>query len=99
MARSKPSAKSVEEQENRMINLAMDLAEQQLREGTASQQVITHFLKLGAQREALETEKIKKEIALLQAKADAIEASKNMENMFNEAIEAMREYGGEDKIV
>lgn len=99
MARPKPSAKSVEEQENRMINLAMDLAEQQLREGTASQQVITHFLKLGAQREALETEKIKKEIALLQAKADAIEAAKNMENMFNEAIEAMREYGGEEKIV
>lgn len=99
MARPKPSAKSVGEQENRMINLAMDLAEQQLREGTASQQVITHFLKLGAQREALETEKIKKEIALLQAKADAIEAAKNMENMLNEAIDAMREYGGEEKIV
>lgn len=99
MARSKPSAKSVEEQENRMISLAMDLAEQQLREGTASQQVITHFLKLGAMRESLEVEKIKKEITLLQAKADAIEAAKNMEAMFTEAIEAMREYGGEEKIV
>lgn len=99
MARTKVTAKSVEEQENRMIGLAMDLAEQQLEEGTASQQVITHFLKLGAMRESLEVEKLKKEIALLQAKADAIEASKNMEAMFTEAIEAMREYGGEEKVV
>ena len=99
MARSKPSAKSVAEQENRMISLAMDLAEQQLSDGTASQQVITHFLKLGAMRESLEVEKIRKEIALLQAKADAIEAAKNMENMFAEAIDAMREYSGEEKII
>ena len=99
MARAKVTAKSVEEQENRMISLAMDLAEQQLEEVTASQQVITHFLKLGAMRESLEVEKLKKEIALLQAKADAIEASKNMEAMFTEAIEAMREYGGEEKVV
>ena len=37
-----------EARENQMISLAVDLAEKQLMEGTASSQVITHYLKLGS---------------------------------------------------
>ena len=40
-------ALSPEARENQLIDLAVNLAEQQLLDGTASSQVITHFLKLG----------------------------------------------------
>ena len=49
-------ASSPEAREKQLISLAVNLAEKQLMEGTASSQVITHYLKLGSTREQLETE-------------------------------------------
>ena len=63
-----------EERENQMINLAVNLAEQQLRDGTASSQVITHFLKLGTTKAELEKEKLRNENEVLKAKAKSIES-------------------------
>lgn len=80
--------------ESRNISLAMELAEKQLREGTASSQVITHFLKLGTVKEQLELEKMKKENALLEAKTKSIESSRKMEEDYQEVIKAMRIYSG-----
>lgn len=83
-----------EARENQMISLAVDLAEQQLREGTASSQVITHFLKLATVREKLERERLAEENRLLKAKTKAIESSEEIKVLYEEAIVAMRRYGG-----
>jgi hypothetical protein len=89
---------STEARENQMISLAVDLAEKQLREGTASSQVITHFLKLATARERLEREKLEKENKLLEVKADAIEAGKRSDEIYEEALRAMREYNGQGTV-
>lgn len=86
-----------EARENQLISLAVDLAERQLQEGTASSQVITHFLKLGTTRAELEKEKLIHETKLMQAKTESLESSKNMEALYMEAIKAMRDYGGQGR--
>ena len=63
-----------EGRENQMVSLAIDLAEQQMREGTASAQVITHYLKLGTTRERLEQAKIEREVKLLEARSESCES-------------------------
>lgn len=85
-----------EDREQYLINLSLDAAERQLREGTASSQVITHFLKLGSSRELLEQEKIKEETKQTRAKIDSLEASARSEERYAAAIEAMRRYQGVD---
>jgi hypothetical protein len=77
-----------------MVSLAHDLAERQLRDGTASAQVINHFLKLGTSRERLEQEKLQIEKDLLQARADAIASQARVEEMYKDALNAMRGYQG-----
>lgn len=88
-------ATTPEERENQMIALAVDLAEKQLAAGTASAQVITHYLKLGTSREALEQERLKRENELLKARADAIASAQQTEELYREALTAMRSYQGE----
>lgn len=88
------TALSPENRENQMISLAIDLAEQQLRDGTASSQVITHFLKLGTTKAELEKEKLKKENKVLDAKAKAYQSGEEMKELYENAIKAMRDYGG-----
>ena len=84
-----------EARENQMISLAVDLAERQLQEGTASSQVITHYLKLGSMRERLEREKLEEENKLLKAKTAQIQSMKRVEELYEEAIKAMRNYSGQ----
>ena len=84
-----------EARENQMIALAEDLAERQLLEGTASSQVITHYLKLGSMKERYEIEKLKAETELQKAKIEALGSAKHMEELYAEAIAAFREYSGE----
>ena len=84
-----------EARENQMISLAVDLAERQLQEGTASSQVITHYLKLGSTRERLEREKLEEENKLLKARTEQIQSMKRVEELYEEAIKAMRNYGGQ----
>lgn len=87
-------ALSPEAEENQMIYLAMNLAKQQLMDGTASSQVITHFIKLGSSKEKQEIENLKKDIELKQAKIEALETGKQIEELYGEAIKAMRRYQG-----
>lgn len=84
-----------EARENQCISLAMDLAEQQLRDGTASSQVITHFLKAGASRAELEKEKLRKENLMLEAKTKAYQSSEEIKELYEGAIKAMRIYQGQ----
>lgn len=83
-----------ESREQQMINLAVDLAEKQMLEGTASSQVITHFLKLGTEKAKLEREKLANETELLKAKKESIESDKRKEELFERAIKAMQRYSG-----
>lgn len=85
-----------EARENQMIFLATELAEQQLRDGTASSQVITHYLKLGSSKEKLERDILKEQKKLITARTEALESSKRIEELYENAIIAMREYGGHD---
>ena len=83
-----------EARENQMISLAVDLAEKQLMEGTASAQVITHYLKLGATTAQFEKEQLRLENELLKAKAEALKSQERQEELYKSAIEAMRNYSG-----
>lgn len=87
-------ALSPEAREGQLVSLAVDLAEQQLRDGTASSQVITHYLKLGSTREKLERERLQEENKLLRAKAKALEDQKELKELYSEALKAMRNYNG-----
>ena len=80
--------------ENQLISLAIDLAEKQLREGSASSQVISHFLKLGSTTNMLEKDILSKQVELITAKTDAIKSGKNVEELYTKALEAMRNYSG-----
>lgn len=95
MAKKVRPALSPEAREGQMISLAVDLAEKQLLEGTASSQVITHYLKLGSMREKLERERLEEENKLLRAKAEAIKSAKRSEELMQEAIAAFRNYSGQ----
>ena len=88
-------AMSPEARENQMIAYAVDLAEKQLREGTASSQVITHYLKLGSSKERLEREKLERENELLRAKAENLQSAQRSEEVYREALKAMRTYSGQ----
>lgn len=89
-------ATTVEGRENQLVSLAISLAEQQLADGTASAQVITHYLKLGSTREALEQERIAGENQLVKAKIDHLATAVKVEELYGEAIKAMRRYRGEE---
>lgn len=83
-----------EARENQMIALAVDLAEKQLMEGTASSQVITHYLKLGSTKERIEKEILEKQKELISAKTESLQSAKRVEELYTEAINAMRRYSG-----
>lgn len=91
--RSRPPL-TMEARENQMISLAIDLAEKQLRDGTASSQVISHYLKLGSTKERQEREKMQEEIKLLKAKTSAVESAERVERLYADAIKAMKNYAG-----
>lgn len=80
--------------ENEMINLASNLAEQQLRDGTASSQVITHYLKLGTAKARLEKTLLQEQINLAKAKTKSYQTAEQTEATIREAVEAMKRYKG-----
>lgn len=89
------SAIDPENRENQMIALAVDLAEQQLRDGTASSQVITHFLKLGTTKAELEKEKLRRENEVLSAKAKSLQTDDEVKELYANVLSAMRDYAGQ----
>ena len=87
-------ALSPEARQNQMISLAMDRAEQQLMDGTASSQVITHFLKLATTKYEYELEKLRKENILMQAKTESLQSAQRSDELYKEALNAFRTYSG-----
>ena len=91
-----PPSKTPEGEEQRLIALSYALAEKQIIAGTASSQVVTHFLKMGATRERLELEALIEEIKLKKAKVESLESIQRMEALYADALKAMRRYSGEE---
>lgn len=91
---TKPPTTS-EGRDNEMISLAYDLVEKRLRNGTASSQETTHFLKLASEKAQIELEMAKEQKKLIQAKTEALQSAKEIETLYSEAIAAMRAYRGE----
>jgi hypothetical protein len=90
----RPPATTPEARENQLIAAAVDLAEKQIRAGNATSQVITHYLKLGTTREALEQERLRRENELLKAKVESLAAMGRIEELYKNALNAMRTYAG-----
>lgn len=88
------TATSPEAREAQMISLAVDCAEEQLKNRTASASVIVHYLKLATEKEKLEQEKLRKENNVLDAKAAAYKSAENIEALYRDAINAMKSYSG-----
>lgn len=88
--------RSPEDKEKEMISLAYEQAEQELREGRASSQVLIHFLKLGSTKEQLEKAKLQEEVKLVKAKTDSIESSERSEIAYKEALNALKRYSGQE---
>lgn len=97
-SKNRHPATTPEARENQLISLAVDLAEKQLSEGKASSQVITHYLKLGSTKERIEKEILQEQKELLKAKTEAIHSSKKVEELYTNALNAMRAYSGQGKV-
>lgn len=94
----KPSTRPAftgEDREKQLTALAMDLAEKKLRDGTASNQTICYFLKLGSTKERLEKEILERQKDLMTAKTEALQSAKHIEELYTNALEAMRSYSGQ----
>lgn len=87
-------ATTPEAREQQMVALAFDVAQRQMEEGTVSSQVLTHWLKLGSEREKLERQKLKLEAEHLQMKSEQIASGARMEELYADAISAFHEYSG-----
>jgi hypothetical protein len=87
-------ATTPEAREHQLIAAATDLAERQIHDGTASAQVISHYLKLGSTREKLEQQKLQEEVVLLRAKVESLQTARNVESLYADAIAAMKSYSG-----
>lgn len=92
----RPPAKTPDAREQQLIAAAVDRAEQQLMDGTASAQVITHYLKLGSSRERLEQQRLVHENALTEAKIQQLSSQKEIERLYGEALAAMSAYSGRE---
>ncbi len=78
-----------------MINLAIDLAEQQLRDGTATPSVIVHYLKLGSTRGIIENEMLANKAELINAQKEKLDSERRMDELYEKALDAMKRYGGQ----
>ena len=87
-----------EAREDQLIALATNLAEKQLIEGTASSQVITHYLKMGSTKERIEREILKEQKEMIKAKTEALKSEKRIEELYAEALSAMRKYSGQEVV-
>lgn len=91
-------ATTPEGREAQLVALAFDLVEQRIRDGTATSQEVTHFLKLGSSREQLEQQRLNYENQLLQTKNEALASQARVEELYKDALNAMRTYSGQEPI-
>ena len=85
---------TVESRENQIARLAYDLVEKRIRNGTATSQEVVYFLRMGSSQSQLEKQKLESENKLLEAKTDALESQRKIEELYERAIKSMALYQG-----
>lgn len=93
--RRRSRAKTPEERESMLVSMAMDRVEQQIADGSASSQILTHFAKLGSSREKLEQERLRNENDVLRKKVETMEAAVDVKNLMEDALQAFKGYSGQ----
>lgn len=91
-------ARTPEARENQLINLAINLAEQKLRDGTASSQIITTLLNMATTKYQLENEKLRSDLKVASAKIEQMQNQGDMKDMYEKALVAFRTYQGNVEI-
>lgn len=95
VSKKSPPASSPRTRENQIVNLAYDEAERRIKDGTATSQLLTFFLKLGTMREQMELEKMRSDLRLSEAKIKQIDDQKDIKELYQKAIEAQKRYRGD----
>ena len=93
--RTQPPAKTPEGREQQLISLALEAVEKRIRDGTASAQELVHFLKAGSPNARIERRVLEKQEELLDAKIESFQSQKRVEELYADALSAMRAYSGE----
>lgn len=96
--KNKRTAVSPKDREEELVSLAYDVAEEQMRNGTATSQVITHFLKLGSLREQKELETMDMKNEFVAQKIELMKSQERNKEIAEEAMRAFRSYqpGGDE---
>lgn len=95
--RRRSPAKTPEERESALISMAYERAEQQIADGSASSQLLTHFVKAGSSRDKIEKEKLLNEVEVLKKKVETMEAAVDVKNLMEDALNAFKGYSGQSK--
>lgn len=94
-ATKRPQALTLRDREDELIDKATLEAERRIVSGKASDSLLIHYLKLGTTKNELEKQKLEAEVRLAESKTEAIEQSKKIEELYADAIKAMRTYTGQ----
>lgn len=92
--RKQPPATTPEGREQQLVALAMDASEQRMRNGTASSQELVYHMRAGSPTTKLERQILSLQAELLIAKTEALQSQKRVEELYAEALTAMRAYSG-----
>lgn len=93
--RRRSPAKTPEERESMLISMAYERAEQQVADGTASSQLLTHFVKAGSTRDSIEKKKLEEEVLVLRKKVETMQSAVDMKNLMEEALNVFKGYTGQ----
>ena len=80
--------------QNQLISLAEQEAEKRIRNGTASSQIIVHYLELGTSKYKREVQILEHQDELLQAKTDTLRTAKDTKKLYEDAMNVMKKYSG-----
>lgn len=91
-------ALSLEAREDQLVEMAYQLAEQRIYDGTASDTLLSKLVQTGSRRERLELEIMEKQKDYITAKTEALKTAKEIEKLYADALAAMNTYRGSDSI-
>lgn len=77
-----------------MVNLAYSAVQKRIEDGTASAMELVHFLKIGTTEHELQMRLLEAENELRAAKKAELESRQNVEELYKNALAAMRSYRG-----
>lgn len=80
--------------EDQLIAMAYDKVEERIKNDTVTGAELVQILKWGSTKETLERELMERDLQLKMAKTEALQSSKQIEELYKQAMSAMRTYQG-----